>query len=145
VEVVGRWSNLSEQGERLQTLVEMAPSGVIQPNSPKIRTAKQVHKRLLSAQVDQLVSDYRGGAKLTDLVAKFGVSRGTVSKLLESRGIPRRYRKLSTDDIHKMVDLYRTGQSLAKVGAQLDVDPNTVRHHLLRAGVAMRDSHGRQR
>lgn len=142
---MGRWSNLSDQGERLETLAKMVPSGAIQTNSPKSRTKKQVHKRLLPSQVDELVAAYEKGAKLTDLVAKFGINRGTASGLLESRGVARRYRKLSPADIQRMIDLYQSGLSLISVADLLEVNPTTVRHHLLRGRVHTRDSHGRER
>ncbi|HUD15684.1 MAG TPA: recombinase family protein, partial [Acidimicrobiales bacterium] len=49
VEVLGRYSNHSDQGERLQGLIEMASSG--RPK-PKTRTTKQVHRRLRPDEMD---------------------------------------------------------------------------------------------
>ena len=44
-----------------------------------------------------------------------------------------------------MVQLYRSGQSLAIVRERFEVDPSTVRLHLHRLRVEMRDTHGRER
>nr|WP_254910480.1 sigma factor-like helix-turn-helix DNA-binding protein [Gulosibacter sp. 10] len=44
-----------------------------------------------------------------------------------------------------MVRRYDQGESLARVGARLGFSGGTVRTHLIRAGVRLRDSHGRAR
>ncbi|WP_454295337.1 hypothetical protein [Salana multivorans] len=40
---------------------------------------------------------------------------------------------------------YEQGESLARVGAKVGFNASTVRTNLLRAGVALRDPHGRER
>ena len=142
MEVLGRYSHHSEQGEHVERLFEIV---LLQPNSVKTRTIRQIQKRLRPDEVDQLVTDYTEGAKLADVALKFMINKSTASKLLESRGVTRRYRKLSQIERPKLVDLYQSGQSLAKIGDQFDVDPGTIRYHLLRSGVVLRDGHGRER
>jgi hypothetical protein len=139
---MGRWSNLFDQGERLQTLVDIEPSGPIGHNSG---TSKQIHKRLRTSQVTELVAGYEAGATVYELADQFRISRGTVSSLLERRGVPRRGKPLDPSQIMRAVRLYLSGQSLAKIAPPLKCDPGTVRLALLRSGIKMRDSHGRDR
>jgi hypothetical protein len=68
-----------------------------------------------------------------------------VSSLLERRGVPRRGKPLDPSQIMRAVRLYLSGQSLAKIAPPLKCDPGTVRLALLRSGIKMRDSHGRDR
>lgn len=139
---MGRWSNHSEQGERLQALVELVPSGPIQPI---VRTKKQNQTRLRPAEIAELVVGYRDGATVYELAKRFRVHRDTVSKLLERQGVARRGRPLSPFQIDQAVSLYAGGQSLAKIAPQLECDPGTVRLALIKTGVRLRDCHGRDR
>lgn len=142
MEVVGRWSNLSEQGERLQNLVEMVPSGPVEPIA---RTPKRVSRRLRQAEIEKVVAGYRAGASVYKLGRQFQIHRDTVASILERQGIPRRGRPLSPAQIEKSVRLYGEGQSLAKIAPKMGCHPSTVRLALLSAGVQLRDSHGRER
>jgi len=139
---MGRWSNLSDQGERLQALVDMVPSG---PIEPKVRTPKQKVRHLDTAEAAELVAGYEAGATVYELAAQFQIHRDTVSRHLERVQVPRRYRPLTADQVEAAVNLYASGQSLAMVGRQLGCNANTVRLVLIRAGVPRRDSQGRER
>jgi DNA-binding CsgD family transcriptional regulator len=139
---MGRWSNLSEQGKRLQALVEIAPSRSIQP---LVRTKRRVQKHLRPAEIADLVAGYKNGATVYQLAGQYQIHRNTVSKLLELQGVPRRGRPLSPVQIEQVVALYASGQSLAKIAPKLECDPGTVRLALLKAGVRMRDSRGQPR
>jgi len=142
VEVIGRYSNHCDQGERLQDLVEMVPNGLPRAN---VQTKKQIHRRLRQREIDELVAGYRAGATVYQLANEFRIHRGTVSLLLERHRVSLRNRPLSPAQIEQARVLYATGQSLAKVGKQLGCDANTVRLALVKVGVRMRDSHGRDR
>jgi DNA-directed RNA polymerase specialized sigma24 family protein len=50
---------------------------------------------------------------------------------------------MTPDTISKAAQLYATGLSLFEVGAHLGVDTTTVHKALKKAGVKMRDTHGR--
>ena len=54
--MVGRWSNLSEQGERLQALVEIIPSGPINPIVALLRSEQSLcRSEIVRLGHDQLV------------------------------------------------------------------------------------------
>ena len=84
VELIGRYSNPYEQGERLRDLTEMVPKGSPEASaSPR----KQVHRRLRPAEIEKLVAGYRAGATLCELADRFRLHRATVSSLLERQPI----------------------------------------------------------
>jgi len=142
VEVIGRYSNHCDQGERLQRLLKVVPNGSAQVN---VGTRKQVHRRLRLAEIEELVAGYLAGATVYQLATRFRIHRATASLLLERQGVARRNRPLSPAQIDQAIELYATGQSLANVGRQLGCDANTVRLALVKGGVRMRDCQGRER
>lgn len=139
MEVAGRYSNLCDQGERIQDLLEMTPAG---PSEPTIRTPKQAQHRLPPNKVDQLVAHYQNGAKVNDLATLFGVHRDTVSELLDRRGVNRRRRGLPRELLDKVISSYEAGSSLAVIGDELSVDAGTVALALRKAGVPIRPRRG---
>jgi hypothetical protein len=98
VEVMGRYLNPSDQGERLRDLLGIVPSGYQTVNT---RTKKAIHRRLRAAQVEELVAGYQTGSTVYQLAEKFRINRETVSKLLERQGVPRRNRPLSPVQIEQ--------------------------------------------
>jgi hypothetical protein len=59
-------------------------------------------------------------------------------------GVRRHYPALLSEEIAEAAQLYRSGRSLAAVGGHYGVNASTVRTALLRIGVPMRDSQGRE-
>jgi hypothetical protein len=142
VEVMGRYLNPCDQGERLHDLLQIVPSG---PKTVNSRTPKAIHRRLRPSQVDELVTGYNAGSTVYQLAELFRINRGTVSKLLEREGVPRRGRPLSPAQIAQAKNLYHTGLSLISVGKRLGCHGSTVHLALRKAGVRMRDCQGRER
>jgi len=140
VDLLGRYSNLSDQGELLQGLVEIVPDG-----SPRatLQTPRQVQHRLRPREVDELVAGYRAGSSVYELAERHRVDRKTVSIILERRGVPRRYRLIEGEQLAEAIKAYESGDSLATLGAQMGVSPYTIRRALLGAGVTIRPRPGR--
>jgi hypothetical protein len=134
--------NPADQGERLHDLLQIVPS---RPKTVNSRIPKAVHRRLRPAQVEELVAGYQAGSTVYQLAEQFRINRGTVSKLLEREGVPRRGRPLSPAQVEQASRLYATGLSLVSVGKQLGCDGSTVHLAFRKAGVRMRDTHGRER
>ncbi len=139
MEVLGRYSNLSDQGERVRSLLETTPDG---PKRAKLRTPRQAQHRLSSVQVDMLIARYQVGAKVKDLAIQFRVNRDTVFSILKRRQVVRRQRGIPSELVEKAIADYRAGSSLAVIGAELSVDPATVSRTLRRAGVSLRPRPG---
>ena len=106
--------------------------------------SRQIQRRLPSEEIEELVAAYLAGATALVLAGKHSIHRTTVLALLERHQVSRRGRVLTPDHIEQAVSLYASGGSCASIGKELQVNPETIRQALLKAGVAMR-SPGRQR
>jgi len=142
VEVMGRYSNHSDQGERLRAVLEIAPTG-LQAAVP--RTPKRVFRRLEPNKVAQLVQGYVGGLHIDELASQFQINKSTVIGHLDRAGVARRWRKLQPVDVQEAKRLYASGLSLANVAGRFGVHASTVHSVLRKAGVQMRDTQGRER
>jgi DNA invertase Pin-like site-specific DNA recombinase len=91
------------------------------------------------------VDKYLNGISARDLARQYGINQHTVAKLLQRDGVIIRggQIKMTPDLIGRAEQLYTDGQSLAAIGAELSVDPGTVRRQLRKRGTRMRNSHGR--
>jgi DNA invertase Pin-like site-specific DNA recombinase len=116
VEVMGRYLNPSDQGERLHNLLQIVPS---RPKTVNTRTKKAVHRRLRPTQVEELVIGYKTGSTVYELAEQFRISRQTVSKLLQREGIPRHGRPLSPAQVEQATELYDTGLSWSALASGL--------------------------
>jgi len=80
------------------------------------------------------------GNSVLQLAARFNIHRTTVLAHLERNGVPRRRSgpKLSDEDVHQAVVLYRDGLSLKAIGVRFLVAPDTIGKALRRVGVKLR-------
>ncbi len=116
VEVMGRYSNHADQGERIRGLVESTTQAAA---VPKIRTVRRTARRLGIEEVSALVEAYRAGATVYDLARRFRIHRSTVSIVLERNGVSRRSVLLDGERLLQAASLYGAGQTLAEVGQVL--------------------------
>jgi DNA-directed RNA polymerase specialized sigma24 family protein len=142
VEVMGRYLNPSDQGERLRELLEIAPTG---SQAAVPRTPKRVFRRLEPNKVAELVRGYVDGRRVDDLASEFQINRSTVIGHLDRAGVARRWKKLHPADVQEAKHLYGSGLSLAKVAGHFGVHASTVHSALRKAAVPMRDIQGRER
>jgi AraC-like DNA-binding protein len=147
VEVLGRYSNLAWQSQKLSDLVEQtvgAQGGirVISKTKPNPKPQKQVQRRLLDAEVDELAGAYLAGATLSELSDRFHKHRTTISTELQRRGVARRCRTIKGERLHLAIQGYQEGKSLASIGKDLGIAANTVRKALIDAGVELRPRRG---
>jgi IS30 family transposase len=131
-------SNPSTPVQRLLGLAKAwpdTPDGVVAaPQGERLRTAKQLRE----SEVDELVAGYRAGASVYVLARQFGVHRGTVGRLLRSRGVDTTPVALTPAQVKLSAELYEEGWSLVKIARHFGVSENTVHRKLRAAGVAMR-------
>lgn len=107
----------------------------------RARSCTRVPEEVLATAEAQ----YAAGATLREVAADLGVSRPRLASLLRSRGLRLRRQSPSEEDVVEMKRRYETGNSLEGVGTALGFSAGTVRSWLLADGVAMRDTHGRER
>jgi DNA-binding CsgD family transcriptional regulator len=151
VDLLGRYSNpldgpiptLLFEAADLQELLQLTP--VRRAAMAEDRPPRQHQRRLRQDELDHLVADYRSGIKVKELAECFRITRQTVLEHMRRQSVPRRHPRLGPLDVNEACDLYRSGKSLADIGAVFSVDPGTVRRALTKVGVPMRDPHGRER
>ncbi len=146
VELLGVYSKPAYQPVRLRKLVEMMTSLQVRKVEDETTSLPQVHKlsqRLAPGVAEELAEAYRVGASTTELGPRFGLSHGSVLRLLAEQGVEMRRQGLSESDARTAARMYQDeGLSLAEIGTQFGVWPGTVRRALLKAGVWMRPAGG---
>jgi hypothetical protein len=98
----------------------------------------RLDQRLDAAVVEELVAAYQAGVATGELRQRYGLSQGSVLKLLRGHDVTMRWQGLTEPDKLVAADLCRNGATLAQLGTRFGVSPNVVRRALLAAGVAMR-------
>jgi hypothetical protein len=139
VEVIGAYSNLSEQGERVKYLLTMMPSG---PPEEKKRAPKQVQRRLRPAEIAELVTGYESGLTVYELGNKHRIHRVTVSSLLKREGIPLRGQSLTPEQVIQSISLYVNGLSLKRVADEIGCSDSTIWNALRARGIMIRTRNG---
>lgn len=136
---MGRYSNHADQGVRITDLLTIVPATFVPTQT---RTIKQVHRRLQTDLVDDLVTGYESGLTVRQLADQFGIGRETVSKILSRRGVTTRHQSLTASQTEIAAQLYRSGLSLAKVGDRLAMSRTAIYNAFQRAGVQLRPRRG---
>ncbi|MFF8186011.1 helix-turn-helix domain-containing protein [Microbacterium sp. NPDC016588] len=80
---------------------------------------------------------------MKELARVFGVHRTTIRAALDRRGVNPRAHAITAAQVATASRLYLSGLSLAAVGEKLGFNAQTIATHLRRAGVSLRDPHGR--
>ncbi len=126
----------SNQESLLETLKALLSEPPVQQRLPLEPKQRQNH---LDKETQlKVVEAYRQGNSVYDLAKQFIITRNTASAILKRHGIKLRYKILSAEDIASTKRLYESGASLQVVADYFKVNPSTVRHALLGAGVQTR-------
>ncbi len=107
--------------------------------------AYKLSQRLDLKTIEQIVAGYQAGSPTAQLAKTYRLSKGSILRVLHEHDVRMRQQRLSQTDLGMAIRLYDSGLSLAAVGQRLDRDHSTVYRALQRAGVTMRDTHGRVR
>jgi hypothetical protein len=135
VEVLGRYSKLSDQGERLATLLKFYDQPA---RTPRSRTPKRICRRLNKDEIADLAKAYAEGELLDQLVARFKVHPTTIEKHVRAAGVPKRLHWIGPRQLEHAIELYRDGRSVKFIANELGVGATTVRRALQQAGVQLR-------
>lgn len=104
----------------------------------KIRTPKRKWTRLPASTKAEIVARYEAGETSTALAAEYGVAKSTVLNLLRTSGAAVRRQPLTPEQVSEAVRLYESGLSLSEVAERLQVNQETMRMAILKAGVTLR-------
>jgi len=117
---------LSNHEHPAAALLSTAESAVAGRRRGRGRAVKlQVQRRLVAAEIQELVRAYEAGATIMELRDRLEISRTTVIAHLRRAGVVTRYNRLEgrRDEAKR---LYEQGWSLARVAAHFDVSAGTV-------------------
>jgi DNA-directed RNA polymerase specialized sigma24 family protein len=132
---MGRYLNLSDQGECIRAVLEIVPSG---DSETILRTPKRCRPALEQGELDDLAEAYRSGRSIKDLVDQFEAERSTILKHLQAMDIPRRYPALDPDQSQEVCRLYVEGLNSTEIGRLFRVSADTVLRALRCNGVGIR-------
>lgn len=104
---------------------------------------RRVDVRLGKQRLGQLLADYEAGTETAELQRRYGLSRGSVRKLLTDAGVAPHRRPLSDDEVGACARLYEGGMTIREVAAELGVPKTTVQNALRRFGAVMRPARRR--
>ena len=90
-----------------------------------------------------MVAGYEDGLSLKELSSAFGADRRALANRLEQRGISRRRRRLTDEEIQEAITLYGDGWSPARIATRFGVYPQSIRYRLRQRGVTLRPRPGR--
>jgi len=110
-----------------------------------ITNLRQPQVRLDKAQRQQVADQYRAGVAIKEIATEFGIHRKTVREIAIAAGLDPHPCGLQSKDVERATRLYRSGWSLARVGAEFAVDASTIMSALKREGVEMRPRQGGRR
>ena len=142
VGVLGAYSKTKETTCQLRDLLEKARSERVSREPSRVRKLRPPKE--LPVEVQQAIVDgYRAGASMKELARAHGVHRTTVRAALDRQREPVRDHSISSAQVATASRLYQSGLSLASVGEKLGFNAQTIATHLRRAGIPLRNSHGR--
>ncbi len=107
--------------------------------------ARRVDVRLGNQRLGQLLADYEAGTETEELQRRYGLSKGSVRKLLADAGVAPHRRPLSDEEIQACCRLYAGGMTIREVGIKLNIPKTTVQNALQRAGISLRPAQRRRR
>lgn len=128
----------------LERLLAQLPQDLEPGPCAERKPRKRRITELKGEELSAMIADYTAGATITHLAATYGYNRVGISDALKSAGVEVRRQGLSTAQVDEAERLYTAGQSLARIGERLQVNPGSVRAGLLQRGVTMRPASQRQ-
>jgi transposase-like protein len=133
VEVLGTYFNnrvLLRRIERLRMDL-LATVGEIRPPEPLVPLPPRPQP-LADREEAALAAAYRGGATVYELAAGYGIHRQTVSRVLESHGVARRYNQFTPEQRTEARRLRREGWTIARLAAHYGLPTSTMYDQLRR-------------
>jgi hypothetical protein len=146
VEVLRRYSNRTYQGRTLRNVTQILDSEF----PPRAQDAQIGHVHRIDVRCDAtlletLAAEYEAGASTVELQERFGLSKGSVLRLLHEAGVQIRRQPMDDARLEEIRRLYRSGLTIREVAACLSMPKTTVQDALARAGQAMRPAARRRR
>ncbi|WP_165314409.1 hypothetical protein [Agromyces protaetiae] len=81
---------------------------------------------------------YGAGETSTTLAEEYRVAKSTILRVLREARVVVRRQPMTPDQVSEAAQLYEAGLSLSQVAKRLDVNQETMRMAILKAGVVLR-------
>lgn len=108
---------------------------------PTRRPYKLAHRDMDETR-QAVVEGYLSGLSCDALRLEYGLGKSSVISILSDAGIERRHQRMRGDDLARAIDLYKSGLSLAEVGAVLGRSASTIQSALQRSQDLLRSKRG---
>lgn len=132
----------SRQAATPSSLLEQLAAAEFPGERPVARAARRqrlLRFRMSAADLAQVAQDYRDGIGSTTLMKRYGLSKGSVLKILADHGVETRVQAgMDQAEVAQAVTRYVAGESLQSIGRSLGWDALTIRRAIAREGVAIR-------
>ncbi|MBF4561167.1 helix-turn-helix domain-containing protein [Microbacterium sp. VKM Ac-2870] len=138
VDIVYLCSNKSTASVTAAQIREISSSegGYERMSRPRV---KRGWNRLNADQQAAVVTRYSNGETSTALAEEYGVAKSTILRILREARVVVRRQPMSPEQVSKAAQLYEAGLSLSQVAKHLDVNQETMRTAILKAGAALRE------
>ncbi|WP_431779122.1 helix-turn-helix domain-containing protein [Microbacterium aurantiacum] len=100
---------------------------------------KRGWNRLNAEQQAAAVTRYSNGETSTALAEEYGVTKSTISRILREARVVVRRQPMTPEQVSEAAQLYEAGLSLSQVPKRLEVNQETMRTAILKAGVVLRE------
>lgn len=123
------FANLTKPMQAVLGMVDRGELARLLAQAPRpARRVGGANRRLSLADIDQLVTDYRGGVgSIYDLADLYGVHRNTIAQHLKDRGVRLGPLPLQESEVERARELHAQGLSLNAIGRALKRDPKTIK------------------
>jgi DNA-directed RNA polymerase specialized sigma24 family protein len=140
VETVRRYSKLPHLWRMSKRLAKLLtnPMERFTESTPSRPHLHKLAHRLTADEVSDLQDADRAGASLAELQQRFGLSRGSVQRLLREAVVRRRQKSLTDAEVTKLVERYEAGLTIREIAAEQGLAKTTVQEALARVKVKMR-------
>ena len=101
------------------------------------RKITQPQKRLLNAEISDIIVGYENGLSTYVLAEKYGCNRKTISAHLKKNGVTVT-KAFSAQGKEEIANMYQSGLTVAEIAKQLKANCSTIIRHLHANGVQMR-------
>ncbi len=99
---------------------------------------KRGWNRLRDETRNEVAVRYEAGDTTTQLAKDYGVATSTIIGILRAKSVVVRRQPLTPEQVSEASRLYESGQSLSQVAERLDINQETMRTAILKAGVVLR-------
>ncbi|KAB1643906.1 hypothetical protein [Gulosibacter chungangensis] len=107
--------------------------------SRAVTAPRRKWKRLSDEARAQVVARYSAGDTTTVLAKDYDVAKSTIIGILRANNVVVRRQPMTADQVSQAARLYESGLSLSQVAATLDVNQETMRVAIIKAGVVLRE------